>query len=110
KEIAADLDWKIIKLYHIVLGWLFRTIFVQLYINEESVVKIRELAKRYPIIYIPNHRSHLDYLMVGYALCSYQMAIPHVAAGINMNFFPLGYFFRKGGAFFLRRSFKGNKV
>lgn len=35
------------------------------------------------------------------------MVPPHIAAGINLNFFPAGPIFRRGGAFFIRRSFKG---
>jgi glycerol-3-phosphate O-acyltransferase len=35
---------------------------------------------------------------------------PHIAAGANLNFFPLGQIFRRGGAFFLRRSFRQNPL
>ena len=35
---------------------------------------------------------------------------PHIAAGINLNFWPAGPIFRRGGAFFIRRTFKGNKL
>jgi glycerol-3-phosphate O-acyltransferase len=35
---------------------------------------------------------------------------PHIAAGINLNFWPAGPIFRRLGAFFIRRTFKGNKL
>jgi len=35
------------------------------------------------------------------------MPCPHVAAGKNLSFWPLGPIFRSGGAFFLRRTFRG---
>jgi glycerol-3-phosphate O-acyltransferase len=35
------------------------------------------------------------------------MSVPHVAAGKNLSFWPMGPLFRSGGAFFLRRSFRG---
>lgn len=35
---------------------------------------------------------------------------PHIAAGVNLNFFPAGPIFRRSGAFFIRRSFSGNKL
>ena len=37
-------------------------------------------------------------------------AVPHIAAGINLNMPVLGRFLRNGGAFFMRRSFKGNAL
>tara|TARA_B100001964_G_scaffold242062_1_gene315902 strand:- start:436 stop:1893 length:1458 start_codon:yes stop_codon:yes gene_type:complete len=38
------------------------------------------------------------------------MVPPHIAAGINLSFFPMGYIFRRCGAFFLRRSFKKDRL
>ena len=38
------------------------------------------------------------------------MVPPLVAAGANLSFWPLGFFFRRGGAFFLRRTFKGDRA
>jgi glycerol-3-phosphate O-acyltransferase len=38
------------------------------------------------------------------------MACPHIAAGQNLSFWPLGTIFRGGGAFFMRRTFKGQKL
>lgn len=35
------------------------------------------------------------------------MPCPHIAAGKNLSFWPLGPLFRRGGAFFLRRTFQG---
>jgi glycerol-3-phosphate O-acyltransferase len=52
----------------------------------------------------------MDYLLLSYVLYHEGMVPPHIAAGINLNFFPAGPIFRRGGAFFLRRSFKGNKL
>ena len=37
-------------------------------------------------------------------------AVPHIAAGINLNMPVVGRFLRKGGAFYIRRSFKGNAL
>ena len=35
---------------------------------------------------------------------------PHIAAGINLNMPVIGSILRRGGAFFMRRSFKGNQL
>ncbi len=41
---------------------------------------------------------------------SSRIGSPHIAAGINLNFWPAGPIFRHLGAFFIRRTFKGNKL
>jgi glycerol-3-phosphate O-acyltransferase len=38
------------------------------------------------------------------------MMPPHIAAGENLSFWPLGPIFRRGGAFFIRRTFGGDKL
>jgi glycerol-3-phosphate O-acyltransferase len=49
-------------------------------------------------------------LLLSYAIYVHGYAIPHIAAGINLNLPIVGRFLRKGGAFFIRRSFRGNAV
>jgi glycerol-3-phosphate O-acyltransferase len=38
----------------------------------------------------------------------HHMATPFIAAGINLSFWPVGPLLRAGGAFFIRRSFRGD--
>src|SRR5689334_7045260 len=52
----------------------------------------------------------MDYLLLSYVIYVHGYAIPHIAAGINLNLPIVGRFLRKGGAFFLRRSFRGNAL
>ena len=52
----------------------------------------------------------MDYLLLSYAIFRQGYAIPHIAAGINLNLPVVGRFLRKGGAFFIRRSFRGNAL
>ncbi len=70
----------------------------------------RKLAPDYEIIYVPCHRSHIDYLLVSYFVYINGLVPPHVAAGVNLNLPVLGHFLRMGGAFFLRRSFRSQKL
>ena len=72
---------------------------------------LRDLAQKgHEIVYVPCHRSHMDYLLLSYVIYQQGLAPPHIAAGINLNFWPAGPIFRRGGAFFIRRSFSGNKL
>src|SRR5207249_2491023 len=68
------------------------------------------IEKRFPLVFLPTHKSMLDSLVLKYAL--YENGLPpnHTAGGINMNFFPMGGLMRRTGIFFIRRSFKDNEV
>jgi glycerol-3-phosphate O-acyltransferase len=52
----------------------------------------------------------MDYLLLSYIIYHQGYALPHIAAGINLNIPVVGRFLRKGGAFFIRRSFGGNAL
>jgi len=108
-EIAANFSYSLIKNGERLLGWLWNRIYQGLNVTNASTV--RQLAQDgHEIVYVPCHRSHMDYLLLSYVLYKEGMVPPHIAAGINLNFFPAGPIFRRGGAFFIRRSFKGNKL
>jgi hypothetical protein len=62
-----------------------------------------------PVVYLPTHRSHLDYLLLSYVLFSRDITVPHIAAGDNLQIPLLGGVMRKGGAFFMRRSIRGSR-
>jgi len=69
-----------------------------------------DLKEKYHIILVPNHQSHADYVALTYSMYkNFEVAI-RVAAGINLNVFPMGQFFGKAGAFFIRRSFTSDHL
>ncbi|MBN1471872.1 MAG: 1-acyl-sn-glycerol-3-phosphate acyltransferase, partial [Syntrophaceae bacterium] len=109
-EIAADYSDTFIAIWKKVLGWLWNDIYDGLSIDKEGLTKIRNISKNMPFVIIPCHRSHIDYLLIHYVFYTNNIQLPFIAAGSNLSFFPMGYIFRKSGAFFLRRSFRGNKV
>ncbi len=109
-EIVASYTYRIIEILAVFLGWLFTRVFEGLVVQSEEISKVREVMKTKPIVFVSCHRSHLDYLVVPYVLFTEDMLTPHIAAGVNLSFWPVGYFLRKSGAFFIRRSFKGNDL
>ena len=72
--------------------------------------RLHDVAKEKEVIYAPCHRSHFDYLLLGYIGYEEGLQLPHIAAGINLNMPIVGPILRRGGAFFLRRSFRGNRL
>lgn len=108
KEISARYNPRTIRWLSRVLTRVWYKIYAG--IQPHNINQVRELAQDHEIIYVPCHRSHADYLLLSYQLYHEGLAPPHIAAGINLNFWPVGSILRRGGAFFLRRTFKGNKV
>ncbi|MBF7074432.1 glycerol-3-phosphate 1-O-acyltransferase PlsB [Glaciecola sp. MH2013] len=108
-EIAADYREGLIRIGDRILGRIWNKIYNGIHVGHAH--RVRELAQNgHEIIYVPCHRSHMDYLLLTYCIYNEGLVTPHIAAGINLNFWPVGKIFRRGGAFFLRRSFAGNKL
>jgi len=63
-----------------------------------------------PVVLVPCHRSHIDYLVLSWIFHQNFLSPIHIAAGINLAFWPLGPLFRGAGSFFIRRSFQGNPL
>lgn len=109
-EIAADYQETFIEIWLKALTWLWNTVYDGLSIDSEGMARLRNLSKKMPFVIISCHRSHIDYLLLSYVFYKNNIQLPFIAAGNNLSFFPLGYIFRRSGAFFLRRSFKGNDI
>ncbi len=109
-EIAADYNSSYVMFFRIALSWLWKKIFNGIDTIPSELAEIREWARKGPLIYIPSHKSHIDYLVLNYILYYNNMHIPRIAAGQNLAFWPMGHIFRKSGAFFIRRSFQGAKL
>lgn len=108
-EIASDHSFKMIFIFDKMLKWLWQKVYKGVELrNEHYLNEIKNAGDT--IVYMPTHKSHMDYLLVCYVLYFHGMMSPHTAAGINLNFWPAGPILRKAGAFFLRRSFKGDRL
>lgn len=110
KEITTDIDYSYIEFGNRILNWAFSNMYEGIHYNQEGLSNIKKISQRHPIVFVPTHRSHVDYLLLSNLLYQNDISVPHVAAGINLSFWPLGSFFRHCGAFFLRRTFAGNPL
>ncbi len=108
EEIAADYSHSVIRLYSLVLTWLWNRLYNGVVITGYD--RLTKVVTDNEVIYVPCHRSHIDYLLMSYTLFRRGMVPPHIAAGVNLNMPIVGPILRRGGAFFLRRSFKGNNL
>lgn len=107
-EIAADVSYPTVRVLHRAMNRLWTELYdgVQL----SGIDRLKSVADGRELVYVPCHRSHIDYLLLSYILYINGFSLPHIAAGINLNLPVVGGLLRRGGAFFLRRSFAGNKV
>jgi len=108
EEIAADISYPTIRILMRILQWLWNKIYDGIELSH--IDRLHDVAKEKVIVYAPCHRSHFDYLLLSYICCREGLQLPHIAAGINLNLPVLGSILRRGGAFYLRRSFKGNRL
>ncbi len=110
EEIAANYSHKWITAFKITLDWLFRNLFEGITVDHEGLSRVKEMSIKAPLVLVPCHKSHLDYLILSYLFHINNMPCPHIAAGKNLSFWPMGTIFRGGGAFFMRRTFKGAEL
>ncbi len=110
REIAAyPRRWAFV-FFRRALGIVFERMYEGIDVDEAGIERVREAARRGPLVLLPSHKSHVDYLILSYVFYLRGLAPPHVAAGANLKFFPMGNLFRRCGAFFLRRSFKDDEL
>jgi len=109
-EIAAKYSYAFINFISGPVGWLFRTMYDGTMVDTEGLQKVKAMSQKGSLVLVPCHKSHVDYLVLSWVLFQHNMPCPHVAAGKNLSFWPMGPFFRAGGAFFLRRTFRGARL
>lgn len=109
-RLAAKQTSTVIRYFSFFLEWFFHRIYDGIVVDKEGIERVRDAAREGAVIYLPSHKSHIDYLVLSYVLYRHSMMPPLIAAGENLSFFPAGPILRRGGAFFIRRSFKGQTL
>jgi glycerol-3-phosphate O-acyltransferase len=107
-EIAADYSYPTVRVLERLLARLWNRLYDG--VDVRHIDEIVRAAVGGEVVYVPSHRSHIDYLLLGYVVYRHGLAVPHTAAGANLNLPVIGAMLRRGGAFFLRRSFKGDSL
>ena len=104
---VADTRYPLLRFFNSIISLVWKRIY-----HGQSIVganQVRELVQSgHEIIYIPCHRSHMDYVLLLFAIFHEGLPIPQVASGDNLNFFPVGQIIRRCGSYFIRRKMKGD--
>ncbi len=107
-EIAADYSNPVVRSLSFMLTGFWNRIYDGVSINH--LEQLKAVAPGNEVVYVPCHRRHMDYLLLSYLLYQHGIVPPHIAAGDNLNLPVIGALLRRGGAFFLRRSIRGNAL
>jgi glycerol-3-phosphate O-acyltransferase len=108
EEIAANYSHIFVGIAYRAFRWLFARMYDRVIVAHADT--LASVAAGNELIYVPCHRSTMDDVLMPYAIYSHGHAVPHIAAGINLNLPLVGPLLRKGGGFFMRRSFRGSAL
>ncbi|XP_025203067.1 glycerol-3-phosphate acyltransferase 1, mitochondrial isoform X2 [Melanaphis sacchari] len=91
-----------------VIGWFtYRTVSLlatSLVVQPAQINRVREAEQSgLPIIYLPLHKSHMDYILLGLVLTMNNIKPPLVAAGENLRVFFISKLLSFLGAFYIKR-------
>ncbi|KAF8978632.1 hypothetical protein BGZ46_006253 [Entomortierella lignicola] len=116
-KLVADMNsMKFVRFF----AFLINNILVRMYhqgihIKESEFLELRRVAefcaeKKYSMIVLPCHKSHIDYLVISYIFFRMGLALPHIAAGDNLDMPIVGNALKGAGAFFIRRSWADDQL
>jgi glycerol-3-phosphate O-acyltransferase len=107
-EIASDYTYSVVRAFALFLAWVWNRVYNGVEVH--NFERVTTVAPGHGIIYVPCHRSHIDYLLLSYIIFTRGLMVPHIAAGANLNLPVVGSILRRSGAFFLRRKTKGDPL
>ncbi|KAK0538801.1 hypothetical protein OC835_001329 [Tilletia horrida] len=104
RAFAAVMNNVLLRMYH-----------QGIHVSVPQVLDLRRVAayaaeRKESIIFLPCHKSHIDYLTVSWLMYRLGIALPHIIAGENLDIPVVGDILRGGGAFFIRRTFAGDQL
>lgn len=110
RAIAADMTPTLFEVLRPIVTWICNRLYDGIEVDEAGLDTVRRAAAAGSLVLCPSHKSHMDYVILTYLFYTRGLLPPHVAAGDNLAFFPFGALARRCGGFFIRRSFRGDRV
>ncbi|HUG99368.1 MAG TPA: glycerol-3-phosphate 1-O-acyltransferase PlsB [Gammaproteobacteria bacterium] len=107
-EIAANYSYTTVRVMERLLAWLWNRLYEG--VEVAGIERLKDVVEGNEVVYVPCHRSHIDYLLLSYVVYRNGLVPPHIAAGVNLNLPIIGPILRSGGAFFMRRSFRDDPL
>jgi glycerol-3-phosphate O-acyltransferase len=89
-------------------GWLSRAYRVDY--RPAQVERLRELNRSASLVFLPNHRSYLDPMILRSALARHGFPSNNVLGGANLAIWPFSEIGQRNGIVFIRREFRDDHV
>jgi len=106
--IASDYSYPYIRAWDVALTALWTRIYRG--VSVHGFDTLARTAAGAQLVWLPCHRSHVDYLLLSWIIHHRGLQIPHIAAGENLDIPVAGTLLRRAGAFFMRRSFRDDPL
>ncbi|XP_029450058.1 dihydroxyacetone phosphate acyltransferase isoform X2 [Rhinatrema bivittatum] len=111
EEMGHSLWLGAIRLFAFTLSKVFKKLFQRVCVNEEGIQRLTQVIQEHPVILLPSHRSYVDFLLLSYIMFTYDLPVPVIASGTDfLGMKMVSGLLRMSGAFFMRRTFRGNKL
>lgn len=110
RELSAIPSPELVEAIAPIADALVQQVYTGIDVDADGLERLRAASRRGGVVLLPSHKSHVDYLVLSYVLKKHMIELPLIASGDNLAFFPVGAMLRRGGAFFIRRSFRGDKL
>ncbi len=107
-EMAAQVGPQAMRAWDRMGRWLTRSYTVDA--DESALPQLRELSRRHSLVFLPNHRSYLDPLVLRSVLARHGFRGNYTLGGINLAMWPLSELGRRSGLIFIRRTAKDDPV
>jgi glycerol-3-phosphate O-acyltransferase len=91
------------KFGYIVANFVLNFIY-EVIIDKENAEKLKKIPESSVVVFVMNHRSNIDYILVAYMLAR-EISLSY-AVGEWARVWPLEYIFKSFGAYFIRRKCK----
>lgn len=110
-EIGLACSMPVIRWSGICLNQILQRICTAVHVNDASMQQLKRTIGDRPVLYLPSHRSYLDFVLMSYVCFAYDLAIPGIAAGMDFHGMAgIGRLIRMTCAFFMRRTFTADTL
>jgi glycerol-3-phosphate O-acyltransferase len=79
-------------------------------VDSAEVERLRATLRQYPTCILFTHKTYIDGATPSRMAYEQDLPMLHSFGGANLDFFPIGGFFRRSGMIYIRRSFQGLPV
>ena len=107
-EMSAYVDESASRVWDRMGRWLTRSYEVD--VDSSRLEELAELGRRHSLVFLPNHRSYLDPLVLRSATRGYGFPSNYTLGGINLAMWPLSELGKRSGLIFIRRSSRDDPV